>query len=195
MENQPSKLLKTFSVKTEQDTIDRFHSLKEQSGVSTDSQFLEAVLDRFEQPQRLQDRTDQLQQRIDELTQLLDAQQQTGRQLQAQLDEAQRQAATDADAATLLRQQSEQRIAQLTPADNQALITFSPDNLRVLDLVCTRESQRRHQQWSRSHVINYFINARFVRGLLNGDLQSVPDADLWRLGINVGGKGKEDFEL
>lgn len=189
------RALKSLTIKTEEETIERFKGLKEAVGVSTDNQLFMALIDRFEEPQRVADRTAELEGEIGRLKELLEAEQAAGRRLAGELEEARRTSNENAEEATRQQLEMEQRMAELTPKENQAVISFSADNLKVLDLVCARESRRRKQQWSRSHVINYFIDARFVRGLLNGDLESVSDADLRKLGVDLKRRGKEDFDL
>lgn len=49
-------------------------------------------------------------------------------------------------------------------------------NQRVLKEVAKRESITRKQSWSIDDIVNYFIDARFVRGMLNGGLSSLPDS-------------------
>lgn len=202
MSDTTLKPLKTFSLKCEEETVDRFKHLKEELGFATDGQLMTALVDRFEQPQKVVDRTKELEAERDSLKAALeevkldrDALVRTNEELQQQLDAADARANSNAEAANQKQLEYEKQLADLQPKDNQAVISFTPDNLRVLDIVCARESKRRNQQWSRSHVINYFINARFVRGLLNGDLESVSDSELRKAGISLKRPGKEDFEL
>lgn len=202
MSDTTLKPLKTFSLKCEEETVDRFKHLKEELGFATDGQLMTALVDRFEQPQKVVDRTKELEAERDSLKAALeevkldrDALVRTNEELRQQLDAADAQANSNAEAANQKQLEYEQQLADLQPKDNQAVISFTPDNLRVLDIVCARESKRRNQQWSRSHVVNYFINARFVRGLLNGDLESVSDSELRKAGISLKRPGKEDFEL
>lgn len=201
-EENTLRTLRTFTVKTEEETVNRFKTLKEQLGIATDSQMLTELLDRLEQPQKVNDRTKALQQQLEEASRKYDGEHAINEQLntkiadlQHQLEEANGTANHNAEEANRQQLEMQQQIDSLTLKENQAVISFTPDNLKVLDLVCARESSRRQQSWSRSHVINYFINARFVRGLLNGDLQSVSDSELRRLGISLKNPGKEDFEL
>lgn len=202
MSDTTLKPLKTFSLKCEEETVDRFKHLKEELGFATDGQLMTALVDRFEQPQKVVDRTKELEAERDSLKAALeevkldrDALVRTNEELRQQLDAADARANSNAEAANQKQLEYEKQLADLQPKDNQAVISFTPDNLRVLDIVCARESKRRNQQWSRSHVINYFINARFVRGLLNGDLESVSDSELRKAGISLKRPGKEDFEL
>ncbi|HPX58975.1 MAG TPA: hypothetical protein PK495_07530 [Bacteroidales bacterium] len=48
-------------------------------------------------------------------------------------------------------------------------------NYKLLSYVAEREGSKRKQNWKIGDVINYFIHTRFEKGLLNGDLESVPD--------------------
>lgn len=196
------KALRSLTIKTEEETIARFNSLKDQLGIATAGQFLDTLLDRLEQPQKVNDRTRELQTELNvaanamiEVQQERDALKHQLDDLQAKLHDAQATANHNAQTAEAQQLAFQKQLDDLQLKDNQVVITLTPDNLRVLDLVCARESNRRQQSWSRSHVINYFINARFVRGLLNGDLQSIPDSDLRRIGVSLKNPGKEDFDL
>lgn len=200
--DNPLKPLKSITIKTEEDSVNRFNNLREAVGISTSGQFFTELLDRYEQPQRIGDRTRELEEQLQQLQTKYDGEKAINEQLNSQLEalrhqneELQGTANSNAEEANRLQLEHERQLAELAPKENQVLISFTPDNLRVLDLVCTRESKRRGQQWSRSHVINYFINARFVRGLLNGDLQSIPDSELRRMGVSLKNPGKEEFDL
>ena len=200
--DNPLKPLKSITIKTEEDSVNRFNNLREAVGISTSGQFFTELLDRYEQPQRIGDRTRELEEQLQQLQTKYDGEKAINEQLDSQLaalrhqnEELQGTANSNAEEANRLQLEHERQLAELAPKENQVLISFTPDNLRVLDLVCPRESKRRGQQWSRSHVINYFINARFVRGLLNGDLQSIPDSELRRMGVSLKNPGKEEFDL
>ncbi len=184
------KPLKSKSINgIEAEYVDKFNRLKEQCGYTSDARFLQDLLDRFENPQRVEDRTRQLEDELQTKTEQLTAAQiemeqakaavitleqdlaNTRRHAEQQLDEAQRQFDTFRTDNTL--------------SENEYRIVLLPDNLKALDFVCARESRRRNQQWSRSHVINHFIYNRFILGNTNGDLQSISDADCRRLGISL----------
>ena len=60
MEENIAKPLKKFTINTEEETVELFKRLKEQSGISTDGQFFAALVDRYEQLQRVADRTREL---------------------------------------------------------------------------------------------------------------------------------------
>lgn len=208
--------LKSLTIKTEQETVDRFARLKEEMQFATSGQLLVELLDRVEQPRRVADRTKELETRIGELEQqlaaerkthsadaaTLEAEQAAGRQAKARIAEleqalaaAQGEANSNAEAANAQQLDYESRLAALKPKDNQRVVTFTEDNLRVLEYVAARESQRRKQAWSISHVINFFVYARFVKGWLNGDLEAVDDGQLRKLGVSVNTKAKEAVEI
>ena len=200
-ENTP-KTLKKYTVTTEEESIDRFKLLKEQSGIATDGQFFTALIDRYEQPQRVNDRTRELSEKADNLQHLLteaegvkSTQQQRISELERQLAEAEGRANQNAEATNRMQLEMDEKVANLTPKENQAVVTFTPDNMKVLEYVAARESKRRGQPWSISHVINFFIYARFIKGMLNGDLGSVGDAELRKMGINLKTKAKQAVEI
>jgi hypothetical protein len=75
--------------------------------------------------------------------------------------------------------------------EGEIRVFILPDNLKALDFVCARESRRRRQNWSRSHVINHFIYNRFILGNCNGDLQSISDSDCRKMGISMKSRNSE----
>lgn len=194
-EENTLKPLKKFTVNTEEDTIARFKNLKEMSGISTDGQFFGALVDRYEQPQRVADRTRELQQKLDAANATIAQKDSELADLRQQLATAQGDANKNAERANQLQLENEQRVAELTPGENQRVVSFTPDNIRVLEYVAARESRRRGQPWSISHVVNFFVYARFIKGMLNGDLGSVSDAELRKLGVNLKTKAKEAVEI
>jgi hypothetical protein len=59
---------------------------------------------------------------------------------------------------------------------NQVVFEIDKINMLVLREVAKREGERRDQNWSPSDVVNYFIESRFIKGDLNGNLKSLPDS-------------------
>lgn len=203
MENEGNiKKLASLTIKTEQEEVDRFARLKEELGIMTSGQLLTELLDRVMQPQRINDRTKELTEKADNLQQLLTEAESTKNtqlkriaDLEQQLAEAQATANHNAEAANATQLEMQQRIDGLTLKDNQRVVSFTNDNLQVLEYVAARESKRRKQEWSISHIINFFIYARFIKGMLNGDLGSVSDSELKKIGINLKIKAKEAVEI
>jgi hypothetical protein len=58
---------------------------------------------------------------------------------------------------------------------NEMIVALDPLNKLVVEYVAQTEGNRRGQDWKPVDVINYFIYSRFVKGELNGNLDSVPD--------------------
>lgn len=196
------KPLKSFTVKTEEEVVNRFKNLKDQLGITTDGQMLSTLIDRFEQPQRVNDRTRELTEKMDNYQRLLtESNQECDRQkeqiaaLEHQLAEANGTANANAEAAAAQQLAFQKQLDELKPGENQRVVSFTPDNLKVLEYVAARESKRRRQEWSISHIINFFIYARFIKGMLNGDLGSVSDSELKNIGINLKIKAKEAVEI
>lgn len=195
----PENAIKTLKSKSingiEAEYKDKFERLKEQCGYTSDARFFQDLLDRFENPQRVEDRTrqleEELQAKVDRIA-----------QLEKELDEA-KAAILQMEADT--RTANEQHTAALDEArrnfdtyradnelkEGEIRVFILPDNLKALDFVCARESRRRRQNWSRSHVINHFIYNRFILGNCNGDLLSISDADCRKMGISMKSRNSE----
>ena len=190
------KPLKSKSINgIEAEYKDKFERLKEQCGYTSDARFFQDLLDRFENPQRVEDRTrqleDELQAKVDRIAQLeKELDEAKAAIVTMEQDIAQTRAAADNTAKQAQDELAEYRAAyDLRPDEYRVVIL--PDNLKALDFVCARESRRRKQQWSRSHVINHFIYNRFILGNCNGDLQSISDSDCRKLGISMKSRNSE----
>ena len=173
----------------EPEYLDKFNNLKEQCGYTSDARFLQDLLDRFENPQRVEDRTrqleEELQAKVDRIAQLeKELEQAQTTIVTMEQDIAQTRAAADNTAKQAQDELAEYRAAHDLRPDEYRIVIL-PDNLKALDFVCARESRRRKQQWSRSHVINHFIYNRFILGNCNGDLLSISDTDCRKLGISL----------
>lgn len=193
MSENAIKPLKSKSINgIEAEYVDKFNRLKEQCGYTSDARFLQDMLDRFENPQRVEDRTrqleDELQAKVDRIAQLekeLDEAKATVVTLEHDSAEARTAAAAELQAA---KNEMEQYRADNELKEGEIRVFILPDNLKALDFVCARESRRRRQNWSRSHVINHFIYNRFILGNCNGDLQSISDTDCRKMGISLKAK-------
>lgn len=193
MSENAIKPLKSKSINgIEAEYKDKFERLKEQCGYTSDARFFQDLLDRFENPQRVEDRTrqleDELQAKVDRIAQLekeLDEAKATVVTLEQDSAKARTAAAAELQAA---KNEMEQYRADNELKEGEIRVFILPDNLKALDFVCARESRRRKQQWSRSHVINHFIYNRFILGNCNGDLQSISDTDCRRMGISLKAK-------
>ena len=112
--------------------------------------------------------------------------------LQSKLEEAERTVNSNAEGANAQQLEYESRIGEMEAAlkskelkDGQRVVSFVPDCLKAVEAVAARESQRRGQRWTVSHVINFFIHSRFINGTLNGDLAALSDGECRRLGISL----------
>ena len=196
MSENAIKKLKSKSINgMEPEYFDKFNTLKEQCGYTSDARFFQDMLDRFENPQRVEDRTRQLEEELQAKADRI-------AQLEKELDEAK---AAILQMEADIRTANELHTAALDEArrnfdtyradndlkEGEIRIFILPDNLKALDFVCARESKRRRQNWSRSHVINHFIYNRFILGNCNGDLQSISDSDCRKLGISMKTRNSE----
>lgn len=204
MADNKIRALAQLTVRCEETDRIRFDQFHDALGFSTKGETLAAIFDRFELPQRVEDRTGELQNEIDNLRRIVAELEKNSADLKTENDKLRQ----DIDLAngviieannkycsentdlqnTITRLQHEvdeaRRAAHLP--DGSAVIAFTPENLAVLDYVCNRESRRRNATWSRSHVINHFINSRFIKGELNGDLRSVSDTDIEKIRKRLG---------
>ena len=193
------RALAQLTVRCEEADRIRFDEFHDALGFATKGETISAIFDRFELPQKVEDRTGELQNEIDNLRRIVAELEKNTADLKTENDNLRQ----DLDIANsvindannkystenttlqstitrLEHELNEARKAAHLP-DDSAVIAFTPENLAVLDYVCNRESKRRNAPWSRSHVINHFINSRFIKGELNGDLRSVSDSDIEKI--------------
>lgn len=186
--------MKVISVKVDVADEERFHLIHEQLNNAALGQTFATLLDRFEQPLKIEDHNDRQRQEIERLHDELGRREEAIGKLTEQVDaltqqveagtaERNRYAQQTQAAELALENERQARTAEAMKADEYRIMLL-PDTVKALDYVAHRESQRRKQAWSRSHVINHFIFARFVRGELNGDLRTIPDSDLKKMGIS-----------
>ncbi|MDL2262503.1 hypothetical protein LJC11_03255 [Bacteroidales bacterium OttesenSCG-928-I21] len=74
----------------------------------------------------------------------------------------------------LLSQFNELKDTVNLPEDSYVL-KIDKLNYRALQYVAEREGKRRKQNWTIDDILNYIIDARLIRGLLNAAIDSVPD--------------------
>lgn len=111
-------------------------------------------------------------------------------ELEEQLASAEATANSNAETANAQQLEYEQRIQAMTDEaaskalkETERVVSFIPDCLKAVEAVAARESKRRGQPWTVSHVINFFIDSRFIKGNLNGDLSALSDSECKKLGI------------
>lgn len=196
-----------LSIRVRQEDKDNFLRIQEELGVGTQAEAFNNIVEHYYLPirtnqesmesvKRLKGELAAAEAKAADLQRQLDEAKRQLADLRRQLDEARGTANSNAEQAERQRLELQQQMdSMVSLKDGQVVVSLTPDNLKVLDFVAARESQRRKQQWSRSHVINFFIYERFVRGKLNGDLLSVDDADLRRLGINLKAKPSAAIEI
>lgn len=165
----------------------------DRSGEKAIGSFIEMMIEEYARPRKLEDHHKELEGRIAELEQQLAERGQ-------QLEESERKANSNAESANQQQLEYESKMAALNQQladgqlkENQHVVTFIPENWKALELVAARESRRRNQQWTPSHVVNFFVHSRFIKGELNGDLKSIDDSDLRKAGIKI--EKKQNFEI
>lgn len=175
-----------------QETLEQFAQIHEQLDSATESQTFEALVDRFYSPIKADKEQAAA---LDNMKQELLTLKSERDSLAAQLEEWQQTANQNAEAlnaATLAHQNEVNALHEEAAAkalkETQRVVDFVPDVLKALEAVAARESKRRNQQWTVSHVINFFIDNRIIRGRVNGGIDSLSDKECKALGIELGGK-------
>lgn len=121
--------------------------------------------------------------------------------LKAELEAAHAAANQNAEAANQQQLAHEQQLAEMNATleaknlkEGEHVVKFRPGYYEVLERVAEIEGKRRNQPWTADDVICFFVFARFVKGQLNGNLQSLPDSECRKieqqLGISLDPKRK-----
>lgn len=172
-----------------QETLEQFAQIHEQLASATESQTFETLVERFYSPIKADKEqaaeVERLRAQLEEAQQQLSEWQQTANQNAEALN-----------AATLAHQNEVNALHEEAAAkalkETQRVVDFVPDVLKALEAVAARESKRRNQTWTVSHVINFFIDNRIIRGRVNGGIDSLSDKECKALGIDLGKKQKQE---
>lgn len=202
-QDQDQRTIVPVSMRVYSQDRELYKRIKEETALPTDAQVFAQLVQSFYDPIRVKDETADLQQQLatatdalqhlqddyarmlDQMTDLKNA----NADLELQLNGARNQAAEEAGRLQLEYEAKAKALEeQNAPKPDQHLLTIPDDYYRALQLVAERESQRRGQQWTPSHVVSFFIYSRFIKGSLNGDLKSLSDSELRQAGIKTGGK-------
>lgn len=111
----------------------------------------------------------------------------------AKLEEAQKTANANAEAANQQQLDYESKLSDLQQQsdaknlkEGQHIIDFRPGYYEVVERVAELEGPRRNQQWTAADVINFFIYSRFVKGTLNGNLRALSDSEVRKMEQQLG---------
>lgn len=172
-----------------------YKKIKDELSLPTDAQVFAQLIQTFYDPVKVKDETADLREQLSLMTDKAVRLEGENAQLKEELaelkrklDEAETQRNENAEAASRLQLEHEAELDNLKLKENQHVLTILPDNWTALELVAARETKRREKLWSVSHVVNYFVHFRFIKGSLNGDLKSLSDSELKAAGVEPGKK-------
>lgn len=189
---QDKEKIVPFSIRARQEDVDNFREIQHSLGDPTAAEVFSNVVTRYNMPLRTNEENARRVQHLEEenatLQKQVEERDTTIESLRQRLADAEARANDNAQAADQQQLAYEKQLRDLALKDNQRVVAFLPDCLKAVEAVAERESQRRNQEWSVSHVINFFIHSRFIKGQLNGDLKSLSDAECKKLGIAVTGR-------
>lgn len=172
-----------------QETLEQFAQIHEQLASATESQTFETLVGRFYSPIQADKEqaaeVERLRAQLEEAQQQLSEWQQTANHNAEALNAANR---AHQDEVNALHEEAAAKALKET----QRVVDFVPDVLKALEAVAARESKRRNQTWTVSHVINFFIDNRIIRGRVNGGIDSLSDKECKALGIDLGKKQKQE---
>lgn len=178
------------SMRVYSDDRESYKKIKDELSLPTDAQVFAQLIQTFYDPVKVKDETADLREQLSLMTDKAVRLEGENAQLKEELaelkrklDEAETQRNENAEAASRLQLEHEAELDNLKLKENQHVLTILPDNWTALEMVAARETQRRGKPWSVSHVVNYFVYFRFIKGSLNGDLKSLSDSELKAAGV------------
>lgn len=189
---QDKEKIVPFSIRARQEDVDNFKEIQHALGNPTAAEVFSNIVNRYNMPLRTNEenvrRIKQLEEENADLLRQVAGRDDSIAELRQQLADAESRANENAESANKQQLAYEQQLQDLAIKENQRVVAFLPDCLKAVEAVAVRESKRRGQDWSVSHVINFFIHSRFIKGQLNGDLKSLSDSECKQLGISVNSK-------
>lgn len=184
-----------MSMRVYSEDRETYKKIKDELALPTDAQVFAQLIQTFYDPVKVKDETAELRNRLAELTDKNTALlaekallEEGKSELERQLKESEAQRNENAEAASRLQLEHEAEMENMKLKENQHVLSILPDNWTALEMVAARETKRREKPWSVSHVVNYFVHFRFIKGSLNGDLKSLSDSELKAAGIEPGKK-------
>lgn len=187
---QDKEKIVPFSIRARQEDVNNFREIQHSLGDPTAAEVFSNVVTRYNMPLRTNEENARRVQHLEEenatLQKQVEERDTTIESLRQGLADAEARANDNAQAADQQQLAYEKQLRDLALKDNQRIVAFLPDCLKAVEAVAERESRRRNQEWSVSHVINFFIHSRFIKGQLNGDLKSLSDSECKQLGISLG---------
>ena len=174
----------TFSVKITQENRDKLHRIKDELNTDVFNDVFDNIIARFYSPIKVNEenkvKIETLTQELDQLKNDYDVLQVNHDARASDCTELSKQVAEYKKAFEDLAKKGELKLSDFL-SDNQCVFTIEPLHIAVLDYVAKVEGKRRGQDWTTSDVVNYFIHSRFIKGDLNGNLNSVPDSVIAKL--------------
>lgn len=184
-----------MSMRVYSEDRETYKKIKDELALPTDAQVFAQLIQTFYDPVKVKDETAELRNRLAELTDKNTALlaekallEEGKSELERQLKESEAQRNENAEAASRLQLEHEAEMENMKLKENQHVLSILPDNWTALEMVAARDTKRREKPWSVSHVVNYFVHFRFIKGSLNGDLKSLSDSELKAAGIEPGKK-------
>ena len=179
-----------FSARIRQEDKEIFEEIQHALGDPIAAEVFSNIVNRYNMPLRTNEenarKIQQMEAEAADLRQQLTERDNLIAELQQQLKAEKQRANENAETANSQQLAYEKQLKDLSLKETQRVVSFLPDCLKAVEAVAIRESKRRGQDWSVSHVINFFIHSRFIKGQLNGDLKSLSDSECKQLGISLG---------
>jgi chromosome segregation ATPase len=164
--------LVSYSAKITQENRDRLERIKEEMNLPTMNELFDNLIDRFYSPIKVNRENAQLiealKKQLEESTETLHARNGEIQELTAWIN-------TCESELEQLKSRKENTLLDLLPP-GATVLRLEPITIKILEYVAEIEGRRRKQEWHPEHVIDYFVHSRFIKGELNGNLNSVPDS-------------------
>lgn len=174
-------IVKVWSQRLTETTISQLEEIKDNQGFETYSIMLETMIERFYNPVKINRENEKI---INDLNEKIQKLENTNSEL---LKEKENQCIPIVDNSSLLEALSEIEDLKVEVENSNMIIEnlneklmnsvfVGPFNMKVLEKVAERESEKRGKGWNKSQIVNCMLDFRFVKGKLNAGFDSLPDS-------------------
>lgn len=170
-------IVKVWSQRLTETTISQLEEIKDYQGFETYSIMLETMIERFYNPVKINRENEKAIKDLNEKIQ----------KLENVNSELLKEKENQCDNSSLLEALSEigdlkvevEKSNMIIENLNEKLMNsvfIGPFNMKVLEKVAERESEKRGKGWNKSQIVNCMLDFRFVKGKLNAGFDSLPDS-------------------
>jgi len=177
--------MKTLSIKLSDEIFDEFEKIysENEEKLRTKSLFLEELLNRFYEPVKNNKKT------VEELESTKEKLQEAESKLkeyEGKLQKVESNLQTESEkikSLNVVNVELEKSLLTISELENRLKNSIELDDftLAVLNFIADRETKKYKREIKSEHVVKFFVENRFVKGSLNGGLNSISDSEVAKI--------------